>query len=804
MRTHTALHALISTASVLLCATAAILSPYTAAAQDTHIGSRVDIYCPAGLMETMYTDESGTLTEPEAPEYNGYEHAGWSATPIIDATDFTPLSFPLTVTADTRLYAVYKQSQDNAAYYTEVTSPDDITDGLYIITAEKDGVIYTMEDTINARQKPIPTIIISHRPDDPASSLPDSIMIWHIEPAYGGYFYIKHLYNGIEYHTAANNKGIYSSTSGSINWEIKQNTSTQALSIKTGSTIIQPDGSNGWKGYSQYYLSYAIRLYLRHETEVTATYSTVFRTSEEQNSMPAPQNLLHDNSQGQISLSWDTSAENAEYIVTVGSDNSTQSYNTASSTYTIDSMQPCTAYRISVRAIDPTNGTLPSEPATAEITLSPIVTLDPNGGVLPDGIDSTTTLICGSETGMTLPKPEAPDGMTFVGWDDLSTDIEDHIAAGETLAPDRSASFMAIWRETLFYSLTYVIDKKEHVLKYKETEYVLPIDTPTISGYNFFGWSTATDYVHGQTPLFSFGSPLSSDTVIYAVFTPDTENVAPVSHTKELSSGVYILVQESEGKFYALGTSAISDALTTKVTDITSNITAAGDSLILDVAGLTGKASLFRIDVMEGEKVRIKDVATNLYISGYSSIDGINSKHITSWQTNPTEAGDGSIYINSTSSTSRWKANTRELSWVISSSTATKYTSGKTYLFKTGYNTPIDNSITFVSDIVAYTDTLPSPALSVTPYVGELFIEWQRTDQASSYILSIPEINFSETLSPNVHSYSISGLEQAHRYRVELQAISDNSETLSSNTVTAYATTLSETKNDMTVKKINA
>ena len=287
------------------------------------------------------------------------------------------------------------------------------------------------------------------------------------------------------------------------------------------------------------------------------------------------------------------------------------------------------------------------------------------------------------------------------------------------------------------------------------------------------------------------------------MFIPEDEDITPLVQAQEANDGVYVLIQEKDGRFYALKTDGKYDGrLTTNVEEVTSYITSNEDGLLtLDISNMEGRASLLRIDRMEGEAVRIKDVATNLFISGNDNGNGLRNDRITTWLISPTGENDGSVLISSNGGR-RWSVNTNELTWTSTTSQLEAYTSGATYLFKTGYNSPIANGITFVTEIVQPSDTLPAPAIDITPYVNELFIEWEKVENATSYILKIPEINLSETLPSNIQSYSIGGLEPSHRYRIELQALSDNPELHNSTTVTTYAPALASKDNNLVIKDI--
>ena len=815
MKRHTAPYAATASRHIIAHIVVMLLLTQAIMAQGTQKQYSVKVYGPTGLTETVTTDEGDEMDEPTAVEYEGYEPAGWSATPIIDAPHFTPLTFPLTVTSDMSIYAVYAQTSGSSAYYTEITSPDEIEDGQYIITAEKDGTIYGMENTINgSTTKPVPAIVMSQRPDNDPSEVPDNIMHFHIYPDPSGSFYIKATYNGKEYHTNANNSSVFICTYA-VRWGIKSLGDQRGLLIQTNNNyeskelkngiVMLPDGSGGWKGYSTSNPSYTVRLYRRHEIATTTSYTTIFRTTEEQEQLAPPQNIRHDTSAGKITLTWDMAEGCTEYIISIATEeNSLFSQSVIRGNVNeILSPRPCLTYRISVRSIDPTNSTLSSEPVSDEITLPLTVTLDPDGGTLPEDTESTFTLECDTKTEMTLPQPDAPENKVLVGWDNLSAEEEEHIAAGETVRPEESTTFKAIWRDIKEYTMTLSINKKKQTLIYKETTAVSTIDTPEISGYKFYGWSTAEEYVHGQTPLFTFGSQLISDTVLYAMFIPEDEDITPLAQAQEADDGVYVLIQEKDGRFYALKTDGKYDGrLTTNAEEVTSYITSNEDGLLtLDISNMEGRASLLRIDRMEGEAVRIKDVATNLFISGNDNGNGLRNDRITTWLISPTGENDGSVLISSNGGR-RWSVNTNELTWTSTASQSEAYTSGATYLFKTGYNSPIANGITFVTEIVQPSDTLSAPAIDITPYVNELFIEWEKVENATSYILKIPEINFSETLPSNIQSYSIGGLEPSHRYRIELQALSDNPELHNSTTVTTYASALASKDNNLVIKDI--
>lgn len=465
MKRHTAPYAATASRHIIAHIVVMLLLSQTIMAQETQKQYSVKVYGPTGLTETVTVNEGDEMDEPAAVEYEGYEPAGWSATPIIDAPHFTPLTFPLTVTSDMSIYAVYAQTSGSSAYYTEITSPDEIEDGQYIITAEKDGTIYGMENTITATYKPVPTIAISQRPDEQTAAVPDNIMLLHIYPNPSGSFYIKATLNSIEYHIEATGDGIRTSKNNSpINWAIKQISSTAGLSVRAGNTFIEPDGITGWKGFSTYATpKYTVRLYRRHEIATTTSYTTIFRTTEEQEQLAPPQNIRNEASAEKIRLTWDMAEGCTEYIISIATEDNSQFSQSVirGNVYKILSPRPCLTFRISVRSIDPTNSTLPSEPVSDEITLPLTVTLDPDGGTLPEDTESTFTLECDTETGMTLPQPDAPENKVLVGWDNLSTEEEEHIAAGETVRPEESTTFKAIWRDIKEYTMTLSINKKK-------------------------------------------------------------------------------------------------------------------------------------------------------------------------------------------------------------------------------------------------------------------------------------------------------------------------------------------------------
>lgn len=473
MKRHTAPYAATASRHIIAHIVVVLLLTQAIMAQETQKQYSVKVYGPTGLTETVTVDEGDVMDEPIAVEYEGYEPAGWSATPIIDAPHFTPLTFPLTVTSDTSIYAVYAQTSGSSAYYTEITSPDEIEDGQYIITAEKDGTIYGMENTINgSTTKPVPAIVMSQRPDNDPSEVPDNIMYFHIYPDPSGSFYIKATYNGKEYHTNANKSSVFICTYA-VRWGIKSLGDQRGLLIQTNNNyeskelkngiVMLPDGSGGWKGYSTSSPSYTVRLYRRYEIATTTSYTTMFRTSEAQEQLAPPQNIRNEASAEKIRLTWDMAEGCTEYIISIATEDNSQFSQSVirGNVYEILSPRSCLTYRISVRSIDPTNSTLPSEPVSDEITLPLTVTLDPDGGTLPEDTESTFTLECDTETGMTLPQPDAPENKVLVGWDNLSTEEEEHIAAGETVRPEESTTFKAIWRDIKEYTMTLSINKKK-------------------------------------------------------------------------------------------------------------------------------------------------------------------------------------------------------------------------------------------------------------------------------------------------------------------------------------------------------
>ena len=96
------------------------------------------------IKENVPQGQAYTIDLAETPWRPGYNFAGWSASEIASASEFTTPLTTITPDADeVTLYAVFsKEITPGSANYVKVTATEDITDGQYLIVYEDENVAF--------------------------------------------------------------------------------------------------------------------------------------------------------------------------------------------------------------------------------------------------------------------------------------------------------------------------------------------------------------------------------------------------------------------------------------------------------------------------------------------------------------------------------------------------------------------------------------------------------------------------------------------------------------------------------------
>jgi len=252
--------------------------------------------------EVWFTDDYAQNTIDNAPTFTGtctgYTFDGWSETPVTDASTYTEVTFPYTITGAKTLYAVYRTSGGSVSSDFWIANvPDELNSGDdYILTADNSSTEYAL--TCNAATtsgKLATKAVTTTKVDgiDEIQGVADNTIVWKlVGDATNGYAFLSHSTG--TYLTVDNGNLVlakdpstrYNIThpdEGYVNVAVQQVGGTNYLSgYKSGSVVMFSDYSSS---------SLDLYLYVRKPSNTYTTSPTCCSSGQEVTVSPASQSI---------------------------------------------------------------------------------------------------------------------------------------------------------------------------------------------------------------------------------------------------------------------------------------------------------------------------------------------------------------------------------------------------------------------------------------------------------------------------------------------------------------------------------
>ena len=122
---------------------------------------------------SVYCGDSEVVTLPGAEDLEGYTFAGWSLTPIGNASSVSNLLYEnefFSPSFNSTLYAVYTRKETHSGAYVKVTTAPSVFNGSFLIVYEADGRVFNASASdIDTSQNYITCSIENHRIADSAA-----------------------------------------------------------------------------------------------------------------------------------------------------------------------------------------------------------------------------------------------------------------------------------------------------------------------------------------------------------------------------------------------------------------------------------------------------------------------------------------------------------------------------------------------------------------------------------------------------------------------------------------------------------